>query len=66
MKLRPGKFYRSRCGEVWCCYRVRLTDRVHARARCVEVEAGRIEYFYADGRYDEAGLREHNLIEEIP
>lgn len=64
MKLQLGKFYRSRAGDIWCCYRVRPEQPEHAAADCVRVNDGRVEYFYLDGRYDSAGKREHTLIKE--
>jgi hypothetical protein len=66
LKLEPGKFYRAKNGAIWCCFRLDpiVTGREHCVARCVELESTRVEYFYADGRYDHAGRREHTLIEE--
>lgn len=64
VKLAPGKFYKSRDGEVWCCFRVREDMPEHAQADCVRVEDHRVEYFYADGRYDGGGKREHTLVAE--
>jgi hypothetical protein len=65
MKLKPGKFYVSRDGETWCCFRVNGERREHAEADCIRVSDCRVEYFYADGRYDEAGKREHTLTGEV-
>lgn len=65
LKLTPGRFYRAKNGDIWCCYRVRKNDPEHAAAWCVNTATSRIEYFYRDGRYDEAGKREHTLIEEV-
>ena len=62
MLLEPGKFYRSRAGETWCCYRVNPNAPVQAVADCIRVNDGRTEYFYADGRYDGDGIREHCLV----
>ena len=65
LQLVPGEFYRSKCDEVWCCYKVDLTAEKHCQAYCVNVEDDRVEYFFLDGRYDEAGIREHCLVEEV-
>jgi len=65
MKLEPGHFYESRGGDVWCCYKSDLKAEKHCCAYCVRVSDGRIEYFFADGRYDEAGKREHTLLREV-
>ena len=66
MLLEPGKFYRSRADETWCCYRVDTLGPVQAQAWCIRVSDGRTEYFFADGRYDEDGVREHCLVAVIP
>lgn len=68
MRLAAGSFYRSRDGEVWCCWRVRPNAfaEAHASADCIRVSDGRVEYFYLDGRYDSGGKREHTLVEEVP
>ena len=66
MKLEPGHFYTSRNDEMWCCYKVDNKAAKHARAFCIRVSDGRIEYFFADGRYDESGQREHTLVSEAP
>jgi hypothetical protein len=61
MLLQAGRFYKSRAGDVWCCYRSISYEAVH----CVlTVGTGRIESFFADGRYDVGGKREHCLVEE--
>lgn len=62
-KLKPGKFYRSFCNEIWCCFDIDSRREPHMQAYCVRVDVHRIEYFYMDGRYDEAGKREHCLID---
>lgn len=56
---------RRRDGSVWCCYRIDLKSPAHCRARCVEVEASRLEYYYLDGRYDTGGNRELCLVSEV-
>lgn len=65
LKLTPGRFYKSKDDEVWCCYRVNLEKEIHCRADCIRTSDSRVEYFYLDGRYDGDGKREHCLIEEI-
>ena len=65
LRLIPGRFYRSRTGAVWCCFGLDPEKSEHAQADCVRVSDGRIEYFFPDGRYDEAGKREHTLIAEV-
>jgi len=65
MKLKTGRFYVSRDQEVWCCFRERPAGPVHARFNCIRVSDQRIEYFYADGRYDSEGKREHTLTGEV-
>lgn len=63
--LTPGHFYKSRAGDVWCCFRVSPEARLHAQADCVAVEgSGRSEYFYRDGRYDAEGKSDLTLVEE--
>lgn len=68
MRLEAGHFYKAKNGETWCCWRVRENAfaEEHASADCIRVSDGRVEYFYADGRYDGHGVREHCLVEEIP
>lgn len=69
LALKPGKFYRARDGHIWCCFNVNRTQPAHAQAWCVRVDSAhrehRVEYFFLDGRYDEAGKREHTLIEVV-
>lgn len=65
MRLKPGKFYRDRSCQIWCCFQVDLTKNAHAQADCVRVSDGCVEYFFLDGRYDVKGLRENTLIEEV-
>lgn len=65
LSLYPGRFYKARNGEVWCCVSLELFREEHAQARCVKIQSERTEYFYRDGRYDTAGLREHTLVEEV-
>ena len=65
MKLEPGRFYESRNGHAWCCYKVKPDAEKHCRAYCVRVDDGRVEYFFEDGRYDEKGQREHTLVREL-
>lgn len=62
LQLRPGGFYESRAGDVWCCYRLDGDAPDRAKAQCIMVASGCREYFYEDGRYDYAGAREHTLI----
>jgi hypothetical protein len=66
LRLRPGGFYESRAGDVWCCYRIDGDAPDRAKARCVMVESGRHEYFFEDGRYDSGGAREHTLVRVVP
>jgi hypothetical protein len=66
VKLEPGHFYTSRNGETWCCYKTNEGRQAHSEAYCVRVSDGRVEYFFADGRYDEKGEREHTLVSEVP
>jgi hypothetical protein len=63
--LRPGHFYRSRDGEIWCCFRVRTEQGSATQCDCVRVSDRRLEYFYIDGRYDIKGDREHTLVREV-
>lgn len=64
--LKPGHFYKSAAGDVWCCYSLRPDAPTQAQARCIRVEgSGEGEYFYADGRYDVYGARNHSLVEEV-
>jgi hypothetical protein len=65
MKLAAGKYYVSRDGFVWCCYRFDPNAEEHACAHCIRVADDRIEYFYEDGRYEEKGEREHTLVRRI-
>jgi len=65
LTLIPGKFYRSIDGHSWCCFRTNGSAPKHAQAHCVRVEDDRVEHFYLDGRYDEAGKREHTLLEVL-
>lgn len=65
LRLKPGTFYASRNGYVWCCFRVALGEPEQARAACIRVSDGRVETFYPDGRYDYSGKREHTLIREM-
>ena len=62
LDLRPGGFYQSRNGDVWCCYRIDDEAPIQAQALCVETRSGRNEYFFKDGRYDAGGKREHTLV----
>lgn len=66
LTLRPGRFYLSRDGTAWCCYRVDPEAEPHCQARCIQVFSDdRSEYFYLDGRYDAEGQREHTLVLEV-
>lgn len=66
LKLKPGRFYRSKAGGVWCCYQVKLDAALQCQARCIQLNtADRVEYFYLDGRYDRDGQREHCLVEDV-
>ncbi len=60
--LHPGQFYRSKAGELWCCFKVDHAQEEHAKARAIRLIDGRVEYFYMDGRYDTNGNREHCLV----
>lgn len=67
LELKPGRFYKSKAGDVWCCYRVDKKKEEHASADAIGISphvAGRTEYFYLDGRYDSEGERKHCLVEE--
>ena len=75
--LEPGKFYEAGDGGLWCCVFLDMNADEHAQATCVRIGSGhpefgsargklRDEYFYRDGRYDRDGVREHNLIKEVP
>jgi hypothetical protein len=64
-RLLPGRFYRAWDHELWCCFKVTGSAKPHCQAACVRVSDSRVEDFYIDGRYDEAGKREHCLIEDI-
>lgn len=64
--LELGHFYKSAGGDVWCCYSLRPDAPKQAQARCIRVAgSGEGEYFYANGRYDVYGAREHTLVEEV-
>jgi NTP pyrophosphatase (non-canonical NTP hydrolase) len=65
MKLKPGRFYRSKNEEVWCCFSFSHSKDLHCQADCVRVRDGRVEYFFEDGRYDGEGKREHTLVLEL-
>jgi len=65
MKLTPGKFYASKDGFIWCCFRLALGEPAHCRAGCIRISDGRVEQFYTDGRYDSKGEREHTLVREM-
>lgn len=62
--LQPGHFYVSRDDETWCCFRLIPRKADHCQADCVRLSDCRVESFYADGRYDVEGKREHTLIGE--
>jgi len=73
VKLQAGHFYKSRRGDVWCCFRVDeerpatggTSGNEHCRAFAIECSgATRVEYFFLDGRYDRAGKRERTLLTE--
>jgi len=66
LELVPGHFYTAKDGERWCCFKVDASKPEHARADCVRVRDGRVEYFFLDGRYDSGGKREHTLLREAP
>jgi hypothetical protein len=66
MKLVPGHFYKDRAGYIWCCWNSTPKLEPHQRFQCIRLPEGRFEYFFEDGSYDEKGLREHTLIEEVP
>jgi len=63
LTLKPGRFYESRDGEQWLCYRLDLEAREHCQAYCIRVRDGRQEYFYLDGRYDLEGKTDVCLIQ---
>lgn len=66
--LKPGRFYRAKSGDIWCCFRVNRSKPIHCVADCILTTGNseRVEYFYLDGRYDGNDNREHCLIEELP
>jgi hypothetical protein len=73
LTLEAGHFYKSRQGDVWCCFRVDeerpatggTSGNEHCRAFAIECSgATRVEYFFLDGRYDRVGKREHTLLTE--
>lgn len=64
-KLKPGRFYRSRNGSTWCCYRVDLDRPAHSQAICVRVTGDRahdVAWFGLDGS---AGTGDWTLVEEL-
>jgi hypothetical protein len=70
LELQPGHFYEDRDGRTWCCFRVNPNAAEHAFADCILTEPyslvrPRVEYFYKDGRYDKAGVREFCLVAEV-
>jgi hypothetical protein len=64
MRLELGKFYESKDGNRWCCFKVNENAPSHAAAYCVNIETNKVEYFYLDGRYDEYGIDNYTLIKE--
>lgn len=62
VRMFAGRFYRSKDGDIWCCFKVDPTRPEHCQASCIRVDDARVETFYADGRYDDAGQREHTLV----
>jgi hypothetical protein len=64
LRLKPGKFYSTKMGAIWCCFKIEYAAEPHCQAFCIEVATHRIEYFYLDGRYDSKGIREHTLVRE--
>ena len=66
LRLKPGRFYETKAGALWCCFLVDENAATHCQAHCIEVATRRTEYFYLDGRYDFRGLREHTLVQEAP
>lgn len=65
LRLKAGKFYKSKYGDIWCCFSVNKNNESHRVAYCVNVYTHLIEHFYIDGRYDVGGSMAHCLIEEI-
>lgn len=68
LSLKPGRFYKDRAGNLWCCYDYFGKDQVI----CVAVRSsrgGRIrertETFFNDGRYDVTGTRDFCLVKEV-
>lgn len=65
LKLQPGKFYKSRVNDTWCCFKVCPDFEKHCQAYCIRLADHAVEYFYIDGRYEETGKREHCLVKEV-
>ena len=65
MKLAAGKFYVSRNGLVWCCFKVDPRAEEHTYAHCIRIYDSRIEYFFQDGRYERKGTDEHTLVRRL-
>lgn len=68
MRLQLGRFYSSRRGDVWCCFKVDARTRggnPAAAARCVRLLDDRVETFYVDGRKTATGDDANTLVSEV-
>lgn len=66
MKLQLGRFYSSRRGDVWCCFKIDARARTSGHAaRCVRVLDSRVETFFIDGRKEETGEDQNTLVAEV-
>jgi hypothetical protein len=70
LTIKPGKFYISRSGDVWCCYHAvkDAPPNAHAAVYCIRAEYPHsgVEYFYANGSYTGKEEHRHDLIREAP
>lgn len=66
-RLKPelGKFYRSKDGQVWCCFRARSLREIYVQSYCVRLSDDSINYFLDDHSFDLGGEIEDELVEVV-
>lgn len=64
-RLQPqlGKFYKSKEGDVWCCYKARPLRGLYVQSWCVRLKDDFVNYFLDDHSFDPGGEIESELVD---